>query len=241
MKKMRLDRYLANCGIGSRKEVRHIIREGRVLVDNIPVKDANYQVMPNESEIAVDGQRVIYKQFVYLMMNKPPGVISATNDNKHSTVIDLVSEPWSHRKLFPVGRLDKDTEGLLILTDDGLLAHKLLSPKKQVPKTYYAVVEGKVTEQDIELFKQGIQLEENFTTLPSELFILESNGHSKVNITIYEGKFHQIKRMFEAVGKKVIYLKRISMGNLKLDESLSLGEFRELREEEINLLKKSVE
>lgn len=241
MKKMRLDRYLASCGIGSRKEVKNIIRKGRVLVDNIPVKDSNYQVVPNESEVVVDGQRIVYKQFVYLMMNKPAGVISATSDNKCTTVIDLISESWAHRDLFPVGRLDKDTEGLLILTDDGLLAHKLLSPKKLVPKTYYAVIEGKVTNQDVELFKQGIQLEEDFTTLPSQLAILESNDISKVYITIYEGKFHQIKRMFEAVSKKVMYLKRISMGNLKLDENLSPGEFRELREEEIDLLKKSVE
>jgi len=241
MKKMRLDRYLASCGIGSRKEVKNIIRKGRVLVDNIPVKDSNYQVVPNESEVVVDGQRIVYKQFVYLMMNKPAGVISATSDNKCTTVIDLISESWAHRDLFPVGRLDKDTEGLLILTDDGLLTHKLLSPKKLVPKTYYAVIEGKVTNQDVELFKQGIQLEEDFTTLPSQLAILESNDISKVYITIYEGKFHQIKRMFEAVSKKVMYLKRISMGNLKLDENLSPGEFRELREEEIDLLKKSVE
>mgnify|MGYP001160545815 FL=1 len=241
MEKIRLDRYLANCGIGSRKEVRHIIKKGIVLVDGTPVKDPNYKVMPNKSEIVVDGQRIIYKQFIYLMMNKPPGVISATSDSKHTTVIDLVSESWAHRNLFPVGRLDKDTEGLLILTDDGLLAHKLLSPKNRVPKTYYAVVEGKVTEQDVETFKRGIQLEEDFTTLPSELAILEANNNSKVHITIYEGKFHQIKRMFEAVGKKVIYLKRISMGNLKLDEKLGLGEFRELRDEEIELLQKSVE
>jgi 16S rRNA pseudouridine516 synthase len=241
MKKIRLDRYLANCGIGSRKDVKSLIQKRCVLVDGIPIKDSGYSVTPSESEVIVNGQKVLYKEFLYLMMNKPPGVISATTDKKHTTVIDLLPESWSHRNLFPVGRLDKDTEGLLILTDDGVLAHKLLSPKNHVPKTYYAIIDGEVTSRDVELFEYGIQLEDDFTTLPAKLSILESGKESKVNVTIYEGKFHQVKRMFEAVGKKVIYLKRISMGDLKLDESLAVGEVRELKDEEVILLKKSIE
>ncbi|NLB41579.1 MAG: pseudouridine synthase, partial [Clostridiales bacterium] len=171
--------------------------------------------------------------FHYLMMNKPPGVISATWDRDTKTVIDLLSEPYNKFDLFPVGRLDKDTEGLLLLTNDGQLAHKLLSPKKQVPKTYYAEVSGKVVEYDIITFQQGIPLESDFTTLPAELVIIEAGDISKVLVTLYEGKFHQVKRMFEAIEKNVLYLKRISMGNLKLDDNLPLGEYKELTEEEM--------
>ncbi len=233
MKKIRLDKILANSGLGSRKEVKSIIKSGAVLVSDEIMQDPGFLVDIDQDSLKVNGKRLQYKEFHYLMMNKPPGVISATWDRDTKTVIDLLSEPYDKFDLFPVGRLDKDTEGLLLLTNDGQLAHKLLSPKKQVPKTYYAEVSGKVVEHDIITFQRGIALEADFTTLPSELDILHSGDISKVLVTIYEGKFHQVKRMFEAIGKSVVYLKRISMGNLELDESLPLGDYKELTEEEM--------
>ena len=169
------------------------------------------------------------------MINKPAGVISATEDKKQTTVVELIDER-KRKDLFPVGRLDKDTEGLLLITNDGELAHRLLSPKKHVDKVYYAEIEGRVNEEDVQKFKDGIQIDEEFTALPAELVILESGETSKIEVTIREGKFHQIKRMFHAVGKEVIYLKRLSMGTLELDESLELGEYRKLTEEELNAL-----
>ena len=237
MKKIRLDKILANSGFGSRKEVKSIIKSGAVLVSNEIVKDPGFLVDIDEEDLLVNGKRLQYKEFHYLMMNKPPGFISATWDRDSKTVIDLLREPYNKFGLFPVGRLDKDTEGLLLLTNDGQLAHKLLSPKKQVPKTYYAEVSGKVVEHDIVTFQQGIPLESDFTTLPAELDILAAGDISKVLVTIYEGKFHQVKRMFEAVGKSVLFLKRISMGNLKLDDNIPLGEYKELTEKEMESLR----
>lgn len=237
MKKMRLDKILANSGFGSRKEVKSLIKSGAVLVSNEIVKDPGFLVDIDEEDLLVNGKRLQYKEFHYLMMNKPPGFISATWDRDSKTVIDLLDEPYNKFGLFPVGRLDKDTEGLLLLTNDGQLAHKLLSPKKQVPKTYYAEVSGKVVEHDIVTFQQGIPLESDFTTLPAELDILAAGDISKVLVTIYEGKFHQVKRMFEAVGKSVLFLKRISMGNLKLDDNIPLGEYKELTEKEMESLR----
>ncbi len=206
-------------------------------MSNEIVKDPGFLVDIDEEDLLVNGKRLQYKEFHYLMMNKPPGFISATWDRDSKTVIDLLDEPYNKFGLFPVGRLDKDTEGLLLLTNDGQLAHKLLSPKKQVPKTYYAEVSGKVVEHDIVTFQQGIPLESDFTTLPAELDILAAGDISKVLVTIYEGKFHQVKRMFEAVGKSVLFLKRISMGNLKLDDNIPLGEYKELTEKEMESLR----
>ncbi|EOR23746.1 pseudouridine synthase [Niallia nealsonii AAU1] len=171
------------------------------------------------------------------MMNKPPGLISATEDTREETVIDILQIEDSVYNPFPVGRLDKDTEGLLLLTNDGKLAHQLLSPKKHVPKTYFAVIRGEVGEGDIAAFKKGVVLDDGYLTKPGDLVILKAGETSDIELTISEGKFHQVKRMFESVGKKVIYLKRISMGPLELDESLELGEYRELTEEEVELLK----
>lgn len=171
------------------------------------------------------------------MMNKPPGVVSATEDHQDETVIDLLEIEDLVFDPFPVGRLDKDTEGLLLITNDGQLAHRLLSPKKHVPKTYFAVIDGEVTERDIEAFKNGVTLDDGYKTKPGELKILKSGLTSDIELTITEGKFHQVKRMFQAVGKRVIYLKRISMGPLKLDETLELGEYRELTDEELQKLK----
>ncbi|NLN42401.1 MAG: rRNA pseudouridine synthase [Clostridiales bacterium] len=236
LKKMRLDRFLSNAGIGSRKEVKALIKGQRVLVDNSIINDPGYIIEPTKAEVMVDNQPVTYKKFHYLMLNKPAGVISATRDNLHQTVVDLLPSQYKHLDLFPVGRLDRDTEGLLIMTNDGQLAHRILSPKNKVPKIYYAVIEGKVTFEDVDVFQKGIKLNENFTTLPAQLTILKSCHRSEVHVTVFEGKFHQVKRMFEAVGKKVVYLKRICMGNLYLDEKLAPGQIRELAKHELDLL-----
>lgn len=233
---MRLDKLLANMGYGSRKEVKQLLKEKAVTVDGVAVKDAAMKVDPDAQDVSVYGERVVYTEFIYLMMNKPPGVISATEDRYDETVIDLLDPLAQHFKPFPVGRLDKDTEGLLLITNDGSLSHNLLSPKKHVPKTYYATIDGVVTETDIEAFRQGVELDDGYVTKPGELVILKSDDVSEIELTIQEGKFHQVKRMFEAVGKKVTYLKRLSMGPLVLDEALELGDYRELTEEELATL-----
>ena len=173
---------------------------------------------------------------IYLMMNKPQGVLSATEDANDQTVVDLLEFEDARYEPFPVGRLDKDTEGFVLLTNNGKLAHELLSPKKHVPKTYYAKVEGTVTEEDVNTFKQGVTLDDGYVTKPAELKVLKSDQKSEIELTITEGKFHQVKRMFIAVGKKVIYLKRLSIGPLQLDKTLALGEYRELTETEIEQL-----
>lgn len=230
---MRLDKLLSNMGYGSRKEVKQLLKQKAVTVDGAYAKDAALQVDPEKQEVSVFGERVIYTEFVYFMMNKPSGVISATEDLRDETVIDLLESSDQHFQPFPVGRLDKDTEGLLLITNDGMLAHNLLSPKKHVPKVYYAQIEGIVTEEDCEKFAQGVKLDDGYVTKPGELIILKSAQQSEIELTIQEGKFHQVKRMFEAVGKRVTYLKRLSMGSLKLDDSLELGEYRELTDEEL--------
>ena len=230
---MRLDKLLANMGYGSRKEVKQLLKEKAVTVDGAVVKDAAMKVDPETQDVSVYGERVVYTEFIYIMMNKPPGVISATEDKYDKTVIDILDPLAQHFKQFPVGRLDKDTEGLLLITNDGNLAHNLLSPKKHVPKTYYATIEGVVTEADIEAFRKGVELDDGYVTKPGELVILKSDAISEIELTIQEGKFHQVKRMFESVGKKVTYLKRLSMGALVLDEELELGDYRELTEEEL--------
>ena len=202
----------------------------------VAVKDAALHVDTVKDEVTILGEKVVYKEFMYLMMNKPQGVLSATEDKRDQTVIDLLDAEYNIFELFPVGRLDKDTEGFLLLTNDGKLAHNLLSPKKGVPKTYYAHIEGIVTEEDTERFSEGVILDDGYETKPGQLRILKSADISEIELTITEGKFHQVKRMFEAVGKKVVYLKRLSMGPLSLDESLALGSYRELTEEELQQL-----
>ena len=236
---LRIDKLLANMGFGTRKEVKKLLKSGVVKIDDAIVKDPKTQVNPDKQVVTVWGEEVEYKEFIYLMMNKPSGVISATEDDMHETVVDLLEVEDQVFQPFPVGRLDKDTEGLLLLTNDGQLAHQLLSPKKHVPKTYFAVIDGEVTEEDVRAFQQGIVLDDGYETMPAELVILKSGVRSDVEVTIMEGKFHQVKRMFQAVGKRVTYLKRIKMGPLSLDEALELGEYRELTEEEIDLLKSS--
>lgn len=233
---VRLDKYLADMGIGTRSEVKAYIRKGRVQVDGQIVKESDHKLNSTISEVLFDNMKVLYEKYEYYMLNKPAGAISATSDNFSKTVIDLITEA-KNKDLFPVGRLDKDTEGLLLITNDGDLAHNLLSPKKHVGKTYYARINGAVTDEDIKVFSEGIQLDEEFTTLPAQLVIIETGEISVIEITIFEGKFHQIKRMFESVDKEVIYLRRLSMGKLKLDETLEPGEYRRLTEEELALLR----
>src|SRR5690554_6762367 len=194
MNRMRLDKYLANSGIGTRKNVKTMIRKAQVTVDGEVIKDPGFSVTPDKMEIMADGQIIHYQQYYYLMMNKPGGVVSATTDNVHNTVIDLIPDFYKPFRLFPVGRLDIDAEGLLLLSNDGKLAHKLLSPRRHVPKTYYAIIEGEVASRDAEQFRTGVRLSDDFVSLPAELVILESGVQSKIELTIYEGKFHQVKR-----------------------------------------------
>lgn len=232
---MRLDKYLANMGVGSRSEVKNYIRWHKVLVNGKPPKGPEQKIDEERDIVVFAGREIGYQKNSYIMLHKPAGVVTATEDKKDKTVLDLIDLPIK-KQLFPVGRLDKDTEGLLILTNDGQLSHNLLSPKKHVSKVYYAKIEGQVTGEDVEKFQEGLKIAEDFTALPAELTVLKEDEISEVQIKIYEGKFHQVKRMFEAVGKKVLYLKRLSMGGLSLDENLAAGEYRELTEEEILIL-----
>ncbi|NLP42706.1 MAG: rRNA pseudouridine synthase [Veillonellaceae bacterium] len=230
--RQRLDKVLSHIGYGSRKEIKRIVKAGRVSVNGEFARQSDMHVSPYKDNIEVDGNKIVYREFVYLMMNKPSGVISATEDVREKVVTDLLAPEYKVFEPFPVGRLDKDTEGLLLLTNDGKLAHRLLSPKKHVPKTYFALIEGEVTAEDCKVFREGVAIDDGYVTLPSDLSIISSGTRSEIEVTIYEGKFHQIKRMFAAVGKKVLYLKRLSMGPLELDNQLELGDYRELSDNE---------
>lgn len=232
---IRLDKYLADMGIGTRTEVKKLIRQGKVKIGDVVVKAPEQKVDTEFQQVTVDGKVVGYEKFEYYMLHKPAGYVSATTDAKDKTVIELITDK-KRKDLFPVGRLDKDTEGLLLITNNGELAHRLLAPKKHVDKLYYAKVEGFVTEQDKEAFSKGVCIGQGEITRPAVLEILKSDEISEIHLTIQEGKFHQVKRMFEAVGKKVIYLKRLSMGTLELDNTLKPGEYRTLTEEELQHL-----
>lgn len=234
---MRIDKLLSNMGFGSRKEVKVLLKSKAVEVNGVVVKDAKAQVDEQHDRIEVNGEAVEYVEFIYLLMNKPAGVVSATEDNYDRTVIDLLGAEEQHFAPFPVGRLDKDTEGFLLITNDGQLTHELLSPKKHVDKTYFAKIDGIVTDEDIAAFEKGVMLEDGYVTKPGKLKILKNGPISEIELTITEGKFHQVKRMFISVGKEVIYLKRLSMGPLTLDPSLALGQYRHLTEQELELLK----
>ncbi len=236
----RLDKILSNLGYGTRREIKQILKSGVVRVDDRVVRDGGLHVSPETSVIDIDGEILNYREFVYLMLNKPDGIISATFDNRHKTVVDLLPGDYVRLGLFPVGRLDIDTEGLLLMTNDGQLAHGLLSPRKHVKKRYYALIKGEVTYEDVNAFKMGVALEDGYRTMPSDLRILKSGSYSEIEVDICEGKFHQVKRMFASVGKEVKYLRRVEMGGLMLDENLKPGEFRELTEKEVLLLKESV-
>lgn len=238
---MRLDRILTEMGAGSRQEVKKLIRKGQVSVDGEIIKKPEVKVEEKTARIRCLGISYRYELYVYYMLHKPAGVVSATEDSKERTVLELLENP-ARKDLFPVGRLDKDTEGLLLLTNDGELAHRLLSPKKHVDKTYEAVISGIVTEEDAAAFARGVDIGDDTLTLPAVLEILNTDPEqncSEISITIQEGRYHQIKRMFEAVGKHVVYLKRIRMGTLNLDPALPKGASRRLTEEEIDALKQA--
>lgn len=234
---MRIDKFLSNMGYGSRKEVKILLKSKAVEVNGKEIRDPKVHINELSDEVTVGGERVEYAEFIYLLMNKPQGVISATEDKYDRTVIDLLEEEEQNFEPFPVGRLDKDTEGFLLLTNDGKLAHELLSPKKHVDKRYFAIIDGEVTEEDGAAFENGVVLDDGYKTKPAVLQILKSGAVSEIELTITEGKFHQVKRMFQSVGKEVTYLKRLSMGPLELDPALALGEYRHLAEEEIERLK----
>ena len=232
----RLDKILSATGHWSRREVKDLVKHGRVSVDGVKAKKPEDKCDPAQAEIRVDGQVVDCAPFVYLMLHKPAGLLSATEDRQQKTVIDLLPEHLRRRGLFPVGRLDKDTEGLLVLTDDGALAHELLSPKKHVDKVYYAEVEGQLDEEDVAALAGGMTLGDGLECLPAGLEILE--GGQQCLVTLREGKYHQVKRMLAARGKPVRYLKRLSMGGLELDRNLEKGQWRPMTLEEITALQK---
>lgn len=235
----RLDKILSNLGYGTRKEIKVLAREGVIEVDKKIIKDSGMKVDPNINEIKVQGDAINYRKYIYLMMNKPSGVVSATFDNYDETVIDLLKMEHQSFQPFPVGRLDKDTVGLLLLTNDGDLNHRLISPKWHVDKVYYAEIDKVVEEKDVKLFKDGIILNDGYKCLPAKLKIISSDKDgSKVQVTIHEGKFHQVKKMFNSIEKNVIYLKRVKFGPLDLDSNLKEGEYRELSQEELEILKK---
>ncbi|MCF0137423.1 MAG: rRNA pseudouridine synthase [Oscillospiraceae bacterium] len=227
---MRLDKLISECGIASRKEIRQMIKAGRVTVDGVVAVSPEQKLDPDFSVVALDGETVGYKRFHYYMINKPDGVLSATDDGKQRTVLDLLSPELRRMGLFPVGRLDKDTTGLLLLTDDGEFAHRVISPKSEVVKLYHAVTEGTVTEADIEAFRRGVVLGDGTLCLPAELEALEDGS---CLVSVMEGKYHQVKRMLASRGKPVTKLERLSIGGLKLDKMLKYGEYRELTESEL--------
>ena len=254
---MRLDKFLSDMNRGTRKELKEKIKKGSVTVNGQACSDPG-QAVTDTDEIVFDGKIVKYYKYEYYMMNKPWGVITATEDHRQKTVLDILGSD-RRKDLFPVGRLDKDTVGLLLITNDGKLSHRLLSPKKHVDKEYYALIDGKITEKEIAAFKKGVRIEDDFTALPAELELLTyrnkavendflclrkskapksdlQDGVSEIRVTIREGKFHQIKKMFHACGKEVIWLKRIRMGKLVLDSDLKEGEYRRLTEKESALL-----
>ena len=235
---MRLDKYLCETGFGTRSQVKDLLKKGQVMVNGEVVKKPELKINETTDQILCQGKKASYQKNIYLMLHKPAGVVSATEDNREKTVLDLVRPEDRKNGLFPVGRLDKDTEGLLLLTDDGELAHRLLSPKKHVDKTYYAKIDGQVTEEHVKQFREGLDIGDEKKTLPAVLAILLSGPVSEIEVTIHEGRFHQIKRMFEAVGCKVTYLKRLSMGSLVLDETLPPEEYRPLTEAELEGLTK---
>lgn len=234
---MRLDKYLAEMGAGTRSEVKKLVRAGRVTINGAVAEKPEQKVDPETDTVCLDGEALLYAAYEYYLFHKPAGCVSATEDKIHKTVMDYLTDTLRD-DLFPVGRLDIDTEGLLLITNDGALAHELLSPAHHVKKTYYARVAGRVTEEDALLFQQGVDIGEEKLTKPAELVILTSGEESEIELTITEGKFHQVKRMFQAVGKEVVYLKRLSMGPLTLPETLLPGEYRALTQEELMLLQK---
>lgn len=233
---IRLDKYLADMGVGTRSQVKQFIKKGQIQINGEIQKRPETKLDIAKDKVSFQGEEISYQEYVYYILHKPAGHVSAVKDNLYPTVLSLIDNPQGFQ-LFPVGRLDLDTEGLLLITNDGTLAHELLSPKKHVEKTYYARIDGKITEEDQRRFAAGLDIGDEKDTLPAKLEILKSGEESEITVTITEGRYHQVKRMFEAVGKKVTYLKRLQMGSLKLEETLEPGTYRALTEEEIRLLK----
>ncbi|PRR80706.1 pseudouridine synthase [Clostridium vincentii] len=234
----RLDKILSNLGYGSRKELKGIIKKGNVKIDGVIVKDNGKIVDAEKSIIKINGEQIFYREFIYLIMNKPDGVISATRDSREETVIDLLHPDHQAFDPFPVGRLDKDTVGLLLLTNDGELNHKLIAPKWHVDKVYFARIDKKIPDSAVEDFEKGITIDDGYLCKPAKLEIMSATEDgSEIKLTIQEGKFHQVKRMFEAIDTQVTYLQRIEFGGLTLDSELEEGEYRELTDEELAILK----
>lgn len=234
--KLRLDKYLADMGLGTRSQVKKEIRHGAVTVNGTVIQTPETKISIPEDSVMFGGSPVVYETYGYYMLNKPQGVVSATRDRQERTVLDLLGGVTGKEGFFPVGRLDKDTEGLLLITNNGELAHRLLSPKRHVDKVYFVRVRGCVTEEDRACFAQGADIGDDTPTLPAKLEILQSGDTSEVLLTIREGRFHQVKRMFQAVGKEVLFLKRLQMGTLTLDETLKPGEYRKLTQDEVDAL-----
>lgn len=235
---MRLDKYLVEMSVGSRSQIKDLAKKGRITVNGEVIKASDVKIDEEKDIIVVDGEQINFQRYEYFMLHKPAGVITATEDKKAKTVIDLITER-SRNDLFPVGRLDKDTEGLLLITNDGELTHRLLAPKKHVDKIYYARIAGIVTTEHVKQFADGLTLLDGTAVMPGELRILGTNKDaitSEIELTIHEGKFHQVKRMFEAIGCEVTYLKRLTMGPLTLDPALPIGEYRRLTDNEIDAL-----
>ena len=237
MKKQRLDKIIASTGRWSRKEARELARRGLVLVDGVVAREVEAKYAPETAEIVVNGEALRYRPYTWIMLNKPAGYLSATEDGRGETVLDLLPQELRRQNLFPVGRLDKDTEGLLLLTNEGGLAHRLLSPKRHVDKVYFAQTAGRLTETDCRAFAEGLLLGDGLKCQPAKLEILPEGDGSKVLVTLREGKFHQVKRMLAARGAPVLYLERVQMGNLRLEPALSRGSFRFLTDEELTELR----
>ncbi len=230
---MRLDKFLCENGFGTRSQVKLLVRQGHICINGAVCRTADCKLDENRDVVTVDGKELCYSKYVYYMLHKPAGCVSATKDNRDKTVMDYLKKEDYRDDLFPVGRLDKDTEGLLLLTNDGNLAHRLLSPRKHVPKTYYVKLKKSLEKEDILHLEEGVDIGEEKKTLPAKV---QMKGETEILLTISEGKFHQVKRMLHAVGNEVIYLKRLSMGTLTLDEQLKTGEYRALTGEEIEKL-----
>ena len=236
----RLDFLISNAGLASRAEAKKMIQNKRVTVNGKVVTNPGAKYDPEHNELKVDGRSINFRPFIYLMMNKPSGIICATQDHRWKTVCSLLPETYACFSPYPVGRLDRDTEGFVLLTNDGALAHRVISPKHHIPKRYFAKIDGTVTEEHVSLFFKGVTLKDGYHTLPSQLILLATGSQSEIELTIYEGKYHQVKRMFEAVGCRVTYLKRLEIGPLRLDPSLAPGEFRELTNQELSQLKQAL-
>jgi len=238
---MRLDRFLANMGYGTRTEIKIALKRCQIKLNGKIVKKPDLHIQIDKDEVTFDDSPVVFEPQVYLLMNKPQGVISATTDPRDKTVVDLLEDRLKRRQVFPVGRLDKDTEGLLILTDDGKLAHELLSPKKHVPKTYVAHCLGPLSPEQLDHLQRGVEIDEGYVTKEAQAKLLQQGEEAILQLTIYEGKFHQVKRMLQGVGSEVTYLKRMAMGGLQLDETLALGDYRYLTEAELHRLKNEIQ